>query len=93
MEAPCNGGAVNLEGLKQRPRRACVRRAQRITPSRAREKEEQNGGEYENGGIRLIGGSSKTSGYAGGVRTCLLAPCRDKTGEWHYRRQSIVRER
>jgi hypothetical protein len=29
---------------KQKPRRACVRRAQRITPSRAREKEGQDGG-------------------------------------------------
>jgi hypothetical protein len=42
MEAPWNGATVNLEGPgspeKQKARRACVRRAQRITPSRAREK-------------------------------------------------------
>ena len=48
MEAPWNGGTVNLEGPgspgKQKARRACVRRAQRITPSRAREKKGQNGG-------------------------------------------------
>jgi hypothetical protein len=85
MEAPCNGGAVNLEGLKQRPRGACVRRAQRITPSRAREKKGQNGGVYQKAGIRLMGGCSKTHGWLGGVPLCLLAPSRDETGEWHSR--------
>jgi len=51
---------MNLEGPgspgKQKACRACVRRAQRITPSRAREKKGQNGGEYQNSGIGLIGG-------------------------------------
>ena len=56
MEAPCNGGTVNLKGVKQRPRRACVRRAQRITPSRAREKKGQNGGVNQNREIGLMGG-------------------------------------
>ena len=55
-----NGGTVNLEGPglsgKQRTRRACVRWAQRITPSRAREKEGQNGGGDQNSGIGLTGG-------------------------------------
>ena len=60
MEAPCNGGTVNLKGPgspgKQKPRRACVRRAQRITPSRAREKKGQNGGVDQNVAFGLPGG-------------------------------------
>jgi hypothetical protein len=60
MEAPWNGGTVNLEGPgspgKQKARRACVRRAQRITPSRAREKKGQNGGGYQKGADGLRGG-------------------------------------
>ena len=60
MEAPWNGETVNLEGPvvqgKQKPRRARVRRAQRVTPSRAREKKGQNGGTDQNSGIGLMGG-------------------------------------
>jgi hypothetical protein len=60
MEAPCNGGTVNLNGPgspgKQKPCRACVRRAQRITPSRAREKKGQNGGADQKAGFELCGG-------------------------------------
>ena len=55
-----NRGTVNLEGPgvpgKQKARRACVRRAQRIAPSRAREKKEQKGGGYQNAGFGLRGG-------------------------------------
>ncbi len=52
-----NGGTVDLEGPeksgKQKPRRACVRPAQRITPSRARERKGQIGDAEENSGGRL----------------------------------------
>ena len=52
-----NGGTVNLQGPdlqgKQKPRRACVRRAQRITPSRAREKKGQSGGVYQTAVIEI----------------------------------------
>ena len=60
MEAPWNGGTVNLEGPvvqgKQKSRRARVRRAQRVTPSRAREKKGQIGDVDQNGGSGLPGG-------------------------------------
>ncbi len=60
MEAPCNGETVNLEGPgspgKQKARRACVRRAQRMTRSRAREKKGQNGGADQSAGFGLRGG-------------------------------------
>jgi len=72
MEVPWNGGTVNLEGPaspgKQKPRRACVRRAQRITPSRAREKKGQNGGTDQNSGFGLRGGWQETDGFAGGIQ-------------------------
>lgn len=48
---------------------------------------------YENVGIRLSGGGSKTSGLRDSVQPCLLAPSQDKTRGRHYRRQSIVSKR
>ena len=80
MEAPRNGGTVNLKGHgspgKQKTRRACVRRAQRLTPSRARAKKGQNGGVDQISGIGLSSGWQEPDGYSGGIQPCVLAPRR-----------------
>jgi hypothetical protein len=84
MEAPCNGGTVNPEGPsssgKQKARRACVRRAQRMTRSSAREKRGQNGGADQNSGIGLTCGWQEMDGYVGGIQPLLLAPQREDQG-------------